>query len=531
MCCHPGCTHSPRRSSPIRASLSSSATYNARMGVFVDLAYATAAIAASPWLALRAWRADRGGDPRPGDSAARFGHCCITPPDGRPTLLIHGVSVGETNAITGLIERVEARSREADPSSRGWRIIVAASTDTGLARARQLHEPEIPIVRFPLDFSFCMRRFLDAVQPDLVALTELEVWPNFTELCARRGIPVGVVNGRLSERSFRGYRRFAPIVRPMFRRLSFVGAQTRAIAARFEAVGVGPDRIEVTDSLKWDTTAIADGVAGTEALAEAMGIDRSRPLIVAGSTGPGEERLLIDTCPANAQLLLAPRRPERFDEVAALEPGIIRRSQQPDGTRRAAGGGRLFLLDTMGELQKAYALADVAIVGRSFLGLYGSNVTEPIALGKPTLIGPHHSDFADTVAAFAEAGGLIITEQPGIEAARLLNEPATAAELSRMGRDVILSRQGATDRTVRLLLRHMPRRTPAEPVPGESATSRPPAHTVAAGEPAVETAPSHATTTAPAHTADRPDPCHRPICETSPSSPPGASSSSSARRC
>jgi 3-deoxy-D-manno-octulosonic-acid transferase len=179
-------------------------------------------------------------------------------------------------------------------------------------------------------------------------------------------------------------------------------------------------------------------------------------LIVAGSTAPGEDKLLIDTCPPEAQLLLVPRKPEWFAGVAALSPGIVRRTEHPDGQSRPLDGQRLFLLDTIGELRKAYALADVVIVGRSFLGLYGSDMMEPIALGKPTIIGPHHADFADIMGALIAGEGIIVSAEPGKVAAELLADPTRARALAERGRRVILSRQGATERHAELLLRLMP---------------------------------------------------------------------------
>jgi 3-deoxy-D-manno-octulosonic-acid transferase len=209
-----------------------------------------------------------------------------------------------------------------------------------------------------------------------------------------------------------------------------------------------------------------------------LGLDLRRPIIVAGSTGPGEEQLLIDTCPPEAQLVIAPRKPERFEEVARLAPGMVRRTQRPDqdaGVQRPDSGAprhmpnakcqvpnanregqapaepQLFLLDTLGELRKAYALADVVIVGRSFLGLYGSDLMEPAALGKPVIIGPHHDDFADTVQAMTQADAVIITGEPGKAAAQLLADRKRAAQLGDNARKCIEARQGSTARHAAML--------------------------------------------------------------------------------
>jgi 3-deoxy-D-manno-octulosonic-acid transferase len=429
------------------------------MGVALDIAYAAAALVTSPlWgvnmLRTGKWRTDW---------PARFGRVSSPPraaaTDGRKTLLLHAVSVGEVNAIRLLVRQLH---EQAGPK---LRIVISATTDTGIARARSLFEPEHTVVRFPFDFSFAVQRFLDAVRPDAVGLVELELWPNFTAICARRQIPMVVVNGRLSDRSFAGYSRFRPFMRPMFARLRAAAVQTPDYARRFAALGTPANQVCVLDTMKWDTAGVADPakIAGAAELAAAMGLDRTRPIVVAGSTGPGEEKFLLDSFAAlppalGIQLVLVPRKPERFEEAAALVPGIVRRTQHPDGGAPPAIGSApgpcVFLLDTMGELRKAYALADVCLVGRSFLGLYGSDMMEPIALGKPTIIGTHHSDFADMVRAFEDAEGILVTDQPAAAVAQLLADPnrGAARRLADNGRRVILSRQGATARHASLLL-------------------------------------------------------------------------------
>ena len=490
-------------------------------------------------------------------------------PDGAParpqppTVLVHGVSVGEVAATRQLVDRLAASAR----------LVVSSTTDTGVERARSLYAAHHPVVRYPLDLSWMVRRFLDAVRPDVVALTELEVWPNFVTECTRRGIPVCVVNGRLSASSYRGYRRARGWMRPIFRQLAAVGAQNEVYARRFADLGVPRDRVRVTDTMKWDTSgrplpgrpataatatelpaaealaadpaatelpatealatdpatealatdpaaealatdptteALATDSAATdpatdspattlpaaEALAVILGLDRSRPLIVAGSTGPGEEEELIATRPPAAQLLLVPRKPERFDAVAALHPGIRRRSRAGGGSSDPEGAtpaneavpppsghvaGRahprenytadrghppapdpaaptptdLYLLDTMGELELAYTLADVAIVGRSFAPLGGSDPIPPVAAGCATIIGPRHENFADVVSALRAAGGVTVTSSPkeAMEAAaRLLQDAAARRRMARRGRSVIEERRGASARSAELVL-------------------------------------------------------------------------------
>ncbi|MFG0284439.1 MAG: 3-deoxy-D-manno-octulosonic acid transferase [Phycisphaerales bacterium JB039] len=402
----------------------------------LDLIYLGVAIGTAP----RWRRKARGGWPQ------RFGRIENVPHRGddagrrRPRLLLHAVSVGEVNALRWLVPLLAPDAH----------IIVSATTDTGLARAEELFAGACDVRRFPLDASWAVRRVLDAVRPDAVGLVELELWPNFMKACRGRGIPVAVISGRLSERSFRGYRKLRPLIRPMFAQLAAVGAQDEAYAERFAAMGVRPDRLSVTGSTKWDVAPPADD-GRAAALAEAMGIDRARPLVVAGSTGPGEEALLHESVAPGVQLLCAPRKPERFEEAAAAMPGCARRS----GGQRGAPGTDRFLLDTLGELGAAYALADVVVVGRSFGDLFGSDPIEPAALGRPILIGPAYGDFQQAVEALRAAGALIVTghDRVGRDLAGLLEDPARRSAMGEAGRRAVAERRGASARHAEMLRR------------------------------------------------------------------------------
>ncbi len=420
------------------------------MGRGLDLIYGGAALVTSPlWLTTMAAR----GKLRT-DWAARLGRCEPWPRqqrDGRrtPRVLVHAVSVGEVNAIRDLVADL-ARDHE---------VVVSVTTDTGIARARSVFAPPVRVVRYPFDFSGAVASVLDAVQPDVVALAELELWPNFTQACERRGIPICIVNGRLSERSFRRSVKVRPLLAPMFRRVAAVGAQTDAYAERFRAMGVEHDRVRVVGTMKWDTARIADTVDGADALAAALGIDRSRPLVVAGSTEPCEHALLRDAVPAGVQFLCAPRKPEWFDDAARDLPGCARRST---GTCGSATGR--FLLDTIGELRMAYALADVVVVGRSFGELHGSDMIEPVALGKATVIGPRWGDFAEPAEALMAAGALVQVDAGMLSGmlSGLLNDPAYRARMADAGRAVIRARQGATARNAELVRAAFAAATPGE---------------------------------------------------------------------
>lgn len=426
-----------------------------------------------------------------GDWPGRFGKSARLPDPPRdpatgqrkPRILLHAVSVGEVSALRGLVPRLKPH---AD-------LVISVGTDTGIARARALFADKSDkqseaylgadrIVRYPLDFSSAVNRFLDAVRPDAVGLVELELWPNFINACVRRDIPIAVINGRLSARSFRGYFRLRSFFRRSFSRLAFAAVQDADYAQRFRAMGVPDDRVLITGSMKWDSVKPrepGEAVPGAADLAAVFGPDRAerRPLIVAGSTGllqdsgtrfDSEEALLHAACPPEASLLCAPRKPERFDEAFEALGGsnaCLRRTNVralPEPRNNSAETRAIhppaptrFLLDTIGELRAAYALATLVVMGRSFGGLHGSDPIEPIALGVPTIIGPHHSDFTQIVAAFKAADAIEVVEATALSGTikRLLADPDRRVQLVANGRACILANQGATERHAQLLLK------------------------------------------------------------------------------
>ena len=405
------------------------------MGAIIDVAYLAGLAAASPVLVPRMIRRGK----HRIDWSSRLGKGQAFAEKSAPRILIHAVSVGEINAIRPLVDRLHSLDRPLE-------IVVASTTQTGLERARSLYSDRCEVLQYPLDLSWCVRRFLDRVDPDLFASVELEVWPNFSRACQRRSIPQYVINGRLSERSFRGYRRVRPLVQPMFSRLDCAAVQDADYADRFRALGAEP--VVVTGTMKWDGVDTPGEVAGARELADAMGIDRERLLVVAGSTAPDEHALLKQSVPDGVQLMCAPRRPEWFDDAASILDGCARRSCGDTGSAT----GR-FLLDTMGELRAAYSLADVVVVGRSFGALHGSDMMEPAALGKPVVVGPSTSDFQRTVKALSEGGGLLISTRESLakDLASLLGDKTRRSDLSARALEVVEQNQGATDRTVDLI--------------------------------------------------------------------------------
>lgn len=398
-----------------------------------------------------------------------FGPSLPQPATGRRRILVHAVSVGETAAIATLVDRLLEGDEPVD-------VVVSVTTNTGVARAEQLAAGRYPVIRTPLGLYGPCRRWLRRVRPDLLVLVELEVWPAMTAEAESLGVPVIVINGRLTERSARRYRQIAGLIRPSFARLRWCAVQDQPIADRFIALGVPRERVEILGTMKWDTAVIADHVDGAEALARTLGIDRSRPLVVAGSTAPDETSLIDHAVGDGAQLLCAPRRPEWFDGVADDLPGCVRRSRcgdagdpagdQPDAAARDAvhpavrdqappkAHGR-FLLDTIGELRAAYALADVVIVGRSFGSLHGSDMMEPIGLGRPTVVGPRTGDFEATMRALLAGDGIVQVQADDLATtvAGLLADSESARAMAERGRAVIQERQGVAEAHERLIRR------------------------------------------------------------------------------
>jgi 3-deoxy-D-manno-octulosonic-acid transferase len=417
------------------------------------------------------------------------------------TIWVHAVSLGEVNAARAIVDGLAQRFPQR-------RVVISTTTDTGHARAAALFG-EDRVFRYPLDLSWTVRRALRRIDPALIVLVELEVWFNLVTLASRRGVPVCVVNGRLTERSSRRFGWIVPIARRMFASLHWVGAQDAATAVRFERVGVPRERITVTGSVKWDTAAIAERIPGQDELAAAVGIRRDAPLWVCGSTGPGEEAQLLDAYAqlrathAALQLAIIPRRPERFDEVADLirnrgyhcirrtkgvrltfcEP--TERSPETHATMPAKGEGsgrqieadalplpdpsdlpgasskaphtapRVILGDTMGELRKFYALADIVFVGRSLIPMGGSDPMEVAALAKPIITGPHMDNFAQPADILAACGAVVQAPDANAVSAQMrtwLTDPTAANQAGQAGRRAVSDNQGATTRTVEQLV-------------------------------------------------------------------------------
>ena len=424
-----------------------------------DLAYAAGLAAAAPfWLTHPRARAKV--LPALGQ---RMGHVPVRDGDA-PCVLIHAVSLGEMNATAELTRQLRA-------SRPGLDVVVSVTTETGYARGRQLYPVAsgVGLVRFPLDFTVAVDHLLDAVRPSVVVLIEGELWPNFLLQCQRRRIPVVLVNGRVTPSSFRNYRRFKPVTAAMLRRLSAACVQDESYADQFRQLGAPADRVTVTGTMKFDTATVADHVDGDAKLAAACGLAAGEPVWVCGSTGPGEEEVVLDVYGdlqsqiSNLRLVLVPRHPQRFDAVAEL----IQRRGLPLFRRSTNSGHGIILGDTMGELRAFYGLATVVFVGRSLVDLghrqRGSDMIEPAALAKPVAVGPWTHNFADAVRAF-RAADAIAEVADGAALARTIGgwlaDPAAASAVGRRAQAVVRQCRGATARHVGVILTALDARRP-----------------------------------------------------------------------
>jgi 3-deoxy-D-manno-octulosonic-acid transferase len=428
------------------------------MNILIDLAYLLALVAVSP---VAIYKMLRHGRYRAGWSN-RFGRITRKRP-GQKCIWIHAVSVGEINATTTIIGELEKKFPD-------YEIVISTTTDTGFGRANELFGKRLSIFYFPMDFSLTMRRAFGGIRPAICLLIELEVWPNLVRIAHQSGVPVVVVNGRLSERSFRRYKLIKSITRKTFQNISLALAQTEEYAERFREIGVPAEKVVVTGSVKYDTAQVADRVEGADVLATQLGLKNER-LWVAGATGDGEEQIILDVYKQlieqkqfeDLRLAIVPRKPERFEEVANLIKqagfGLIRFSEIKAEDRRQKTEGRIagseiekvILGDTMGDLRKFYSLATVIFVGRSLVPMGGSDMIEAAALGKCTIVGPYAFNFKQAVDDLLKANGAILVKDASELSdaiSKCLTDSAYASQIAKNGQEIIKKNQGATSRTI-----------------------------------------------------------------------------------
>ncbi len=366
-------------------------------------------------------------------------------------LWVHACSVGEVNTALPLLD-VLAERFPAMP------LVLSVSTAAGHALARE--RCALPVVWCPFDHPRVVSRFLAGMQPRGLVLVETELWPNLVRECVRRAVPVIVANARLSDKHFPRYRRLSFFWRETFQSLGAVSAQSEVHAKRFQALGVPEDRVRVTGSTKFDSVVNAVDPTERKRLRRSCGIPPDVPVLVFGSTRPGDEalaascwRTLRDAVPG-LRLIVAPRHAARMDEVlTCFDEPVIRRSTLAGAAR--VGEEHILIVDTVGELVRFYSLATVAVVGGSFYpGVEGHNPIEPCALGVPTVFGPFMANFLEPARTLLAASGAIQVESPHALCGvlrRLLLNASEARQLGTRARKAVLDNRGAIHRNVDLI--------------------------------------------------------------------------------
>ncbi|HGM5551521.1 TPA: lipid IV(A) 3-deoxy-D-manno-octulosonic acid transferase [Pseudomonas putida] len=400
-----------------------------------------------PLVAIRLWLRSRKAPAYAKRIGERFSYGM--PPLQPGGIWVHAVSVGESIAAAPMIRALLQRYPQLP-------ITVTCMTPTGSERIQALfaNEPRIQHCYLPYDLPCAAARFLDHAKPKLAVIMETELWPNHIHQCAKRGIPVALANGRLSERSARGYGRFTKLTAPMLAEMSLFAVQTEAEAQRFRDLGARPQTVEVTGSIKFDLTIDPQLLQRAHEL-RGQWQALERPVWIAASTHEGEDEVVLDAHRRllanypNALLILVPRHPERFNSVFEL--------CQREGfatVRRSTGANveadtSVLLGDTMGELLFLYALADSAFVGGSLVPNGGHNLLEPAALAKPVISGPHLFNFLDIAAQLREAGALAEVDDAeglAVEVQRLFELPRDAQRMAEAGLAVMRRNQGALQR-------------------------------------------------------------------------------------
>ena len=379
------------------------------------------------------------------------------------SIWIHAVSVGEVQASAALVTTL----RERHP---GIPVLVTTLTPTGMTRARALFKDLAQVRYIPFDLPGSVRRFFNRIEPRLAVIFETELWPNLYHQCGKRRIPLVLASARISPRSVSRYRRLGSLFRDSLSRGVVVAAQGEGDADRFRSLGADPGRTHVTGNIKFDFSVPADIAERGRRLREFYAAQR--PMWVAGSTHSGEEEVVLDAHRIvrngdrvvsgghpRALLVLVPRHPPRFDEVAQglQRAGVrfVRHSQRlGENAAAAAGSADVLLVDTLGELLDFYAAGDVAFVGGSLVPIGGHNLLEPAALGLPVLTGPHTANSEDIARLLVARGAAEVVhdaQQLGVRVSMLLSDPDERDRIGAAGRASVDNNRGALGKLLGLI--------------------------------------------------------------------------------
>ncbi|HTM16796.1 MAG TPA: 3-deoxy-D-manno-octulosonic acid transferase [Terracidiphilus sp.] len=414
---------------------------------FYNVALLTALVAGAPWWLWRVATTEKyreGLRERLGRVPERLRQLAS---DYKPVIWLHAVSVGEVLAVSRLVEEIGSAFPE-------YRLLVSTTTRTGQGLARERFGAE-RVFYCPLDLPWAVGAYLNALRPAMLVLAETEFWPNLLNGCFRRGVPVAVVNARISDRSWPRYQMLRRLWRPILGRLSRALAQSELDAERLRMLGCRAERVTVSGNLKFDVRVPQEAEAARLVRSLGSGLR----FVVAGSTLEGEEEALLEAWPklleANERLVmvLAPRHPERFDVVA----GMLARSGVGWGRRSEGIGplkaGQVVLLDTIGELASVYSLAAVAFVGGSIAEAGGHNPLEPAQFGVPIVMGPHYANFRAITEDLLAHDAVRMARRDELAGvlAELMRDEDKARTVGERARKVFEEQAGATGRSVKAL--------------------------------------------------------------------------------
>ncbi|MBT5019361.1 MAG: 3-deoxy-D-manno-octulosonic acid transferase [Planctomicrobium sp.] len=418
--------------------------------IFFNLIYLLLLAVISPALIYQRWKH---GKYRDGWSQKLWGQLPQRQSLERQKVWLHAVSVGEVLQLQQVVRELRQRTDSLD-------ILISTTTHTGYQVASEKFT-DCEVAYFPLDFSWSVRNALRRVQPDLIVLVELELWPNFLSTAKQRGIPVVLINGRLSEKSFRGYKKLKWLFAKLLNQLNHIAVQSQEYRDRFIALGCRLEIISVTGSIKFDGVQTNRKRPPVEELREFFQLNENEVIFIAGSTQSPEEEMALEayssvlTHVPQARLIIVPRHPERGATIAkSITDAGFSVIQRSTGMSSGSGVMNVGLLDTVGELNDCWALADAAFVGGSFGDRGGQNMLEPAAYGAAVCFGPNTRNFrqivellksqhaAETVQNQAELNQFVL---------RMLSDLSHAREMGSRAKQLVLAQQGATDKTVQVI--------------------------------------------------------------------------------
>ncbi|HAL13356.1 MAG TPA: 3-deoxy-D-manno-octulosonic acid transferase [Planctomycetaceae bacterium] len=424
------------------------------MAYLYNFAYLVVIILASPFLIVSSIR---NGKYRQGWGAKFLGLVPRSRND-KPCIWLHAVSVGEVNLLQPILTEISLKHPD-------WECVISTTTLTGMNLAKRKYS-QYTVFYCPLDFSWAVASAFRRIKPAMLVLVELEIWPNMIRTAHKRGCPIVIANGRLSEQSFAGYRKISFLIRQTMRRITAVAAQNKDYASRFVSLGVDTSRVHITGSIKFDGAQTNRNNEATQSLMALSGLDPDVPVILAGSTQIEEETQIIQTYTEllpdhpELKLIIVPRHPERFDIVAEMlknQPNTwIRRSEITEPLERDSW--RILLVDVIGELGAWWGSADIALVGGSFGKRGGQNMIEPAAYGAAVCFGPSTRNFRDVVQQLLDAqAAVVVHDQLDLTefVRKCLENKVFSENLGTRAKSLVSEQLGATTQTIDILAKAM----------------------------------------------------------------------------